>query len=115
LVDTAGISPGMGSHQPLIDGLDRTGNNDAHVLLVVPAWLRGNDVEAVVDTYRAPMPTSIVATKLDEARRVGGLLHASLPTRTPFSYFCAGPRVPEDLNDATPEGLLGRLLPDEMQ
>jgi flagellar biosynthesis protein FlhF len=115
LVDTAGISPGMGSHQPLIDGLERTGHNDAHVLLVVPAWLRGNDVEAVVDTYRSPAPTSIVATKLDEARRVGGLLHASLPTRTPFSYFCAGPRVPEDLNDASPEGLLGRLLPDEMQ
>lgn len=115
LVDTAGISPGMGSHQPLIDGLDRTGNNDAHVLLVVPAWLRGNDVEAVVETYRSPAPTGIVATKLDEARRVGGLLHASLPTRTPFSYFCAGPRVPEDILDATPEGLLGRLLPDEMQ
>jgi len=115
LVDTAGISPGMGSHEPLIDGLDRTGNSNAHIMLVVPAWLRGNDVEAVVETYRAPAPTSIVATKLDEARRVGGLLHASLPTRTPFSYFCAGPRVPEDLFDATPEGLLGRLLPDEMQ
>ncbi len=86
--------------QRLSGSLERANGWDTNVLLVVPAWLRGGDVERLVRSYESPRPTAVVATKLDEASRAGGLLHACLPDNRPLAFLCDGPRVPEDL--ATP-------------
>jgi flagellar biosynthesis protein FlhF len=115
LVDTEGQVPnGESLTQNLAASLEVGGNFEAHTLLVVPAWLRGSDVDRMVRTYRAPRPTAVVVTKLDEASNVGGVLHACLPTDTPLAYLCAGPRVPEDLQDARIETVLDRLFTDEV-
>ena len=53
-------------------------------MLVLPAWLRANDVTRVLEMYDDPLPTDIVVTKLDETYQVGGILHAALPNQLPY-------------------------------
>jgi flagellar biosynthesis protein FlhF len=115
LVDTEGQLPGDPAPMQRLKGsLEHARGWDTHVLLVVPAWLRGGDVDRLVRNYEAPRPTAVVATKLDEASRVGGLLHACLPNQTPLAYLCDGPRVPEDISEATVESAVDHIFPSEL-
>jgi flagellar biosynthesis protein FlhF len=111
LVDTAGRSnmslPGL---WPLKNCLDSIENRERHVLLVTPAWLRARDAEALVAQYEEPAPTGLVVTKLDETLHVGGVMHAAIPNSLPITYLCDGPRVPEDIHDASIEILLDALF-----
>jgi flagellar biosynthesis protein FlhF len=112
LVDT----PGRSAHTEsslLADGLRGVTTHQVHVNLVVPAWMRATDAERVLASYRDPAPTEIVITKLDETETAGGVLHASMPRGLPIAYLCDGPRVPEDIENASAEAVLGRLFPSE--
>jgi flagellar biosynthesis protein FlhF len=112
LVDTAGRSV-HGTAWPLAGCLREIDDRKLNVLLVLPAWLRANDVSRVVEMYDDPLPTEIVVTKLDETYQVGGILHAALPNQLPFAYLCNGPRVPEDILDASVDGVLDAVFPSE--
>ena len=112
LVDTAGRSV-HGTAWPLAGCLREVSDRKVNVLLVLPAWLRANDVTRVLEMYDDPLPTEIVVTKLDETYQVGGILHAALPNQLPFAYLCNGPRVPEDILDATVDGVLDAVFPSE--
>jgi flagellar biosynthesis protein FlhF len=115
LVDTEGHTPGGESPSKKLAGaVNQAYGYEPHVLLVVPAWLRGGDVDRLLRSYAAPRPTAVVATKLDEAHRAGGVLHACLPTNTPLAYLCDGPRVPEDVEAATVSALLDKIFPPEL-
>ncbi|HEY8944315.1 MAG TPA: flagellar biosynthesis protein FlhF [Polyangiaceae bacterium] len=110
LVDTAGRSAHSGGGL-LAEGLRGVTTHDVHVQLVVPAWLRANDAERVLASYQDPTPTEVVITKLDETETFGGALHAALPRGLPLAYLCDGPRVPEDIEEASVDRVLGRLFP----
>jgi flagellar biosynthesis protein FlhF len=112
LVDTAGRSV-HGTAWPLASCLREIEDRKVNVLLVLPAWLRANDVTRVLEMYDDPLPTDIVVTKLDETYQVGGILHAALPNQLPFAYLCNGPRVPEDILDASVDGVLDAVFPSE--
>lgn len=112
LVDTAGRSAHT-ANSLLGDGLRSVTTHRVHVQLVVPAWLRAQDAERVLAGYQDPLPTEIVITKLDETETAGGALHASIPRALPLAYLCDGPRVPEDIEDASPEAVLARLFPSD--
>jgi flagellar biosynthesis protein FlhF len=109
LVDTAGRT-GADNASPLAGSVEQVTERAVHVLLVIPAWMRGPDVERLSATYASPKPSAIVVTKLDEAGRMGGALHAALPNQTPLAYLCDGPRVPEDIDEASPDAVLHWLL-----
>jgi flagellar biosynthesis protein FlhF len=83
------------------------------VLLVLPAWLAARDAEQVTRDYDAAKPTALVATKLDEATRRGGVLHGAAARELPIAYLCGGPRVPEDITDGTHEVLLSALFDEQ--
>lgn len=110
LVDTAGRSA-HSTNTLLADGLSVVTTHSVHVQLVVPAWLRAADAERVLAAYREPAPTEVVITKLDETETAGGALHAPLAGGLPLAYLCDGPRVPEDIEDASVEATLARLFP----
>jgi flagellar biosynthesis protein FlhF len=112
LVDTAGRSV-HGTAWPLSGCLREINDRKVNVMLVLPAWLRANDVTRVLEMYDDPLPTDIVVTKLDETYQVGGILHAALPNQLPFAYLCNGPRVPEDILDASVDGVLDAVFPSE--
>ena len=112
LVDTAGRSV-HGTAWPLAGCLREINDRKLNVALVLPAWLRASDVTRVLEMYDDPLPTEIVVTKLDETYQVGGILHAALPNQLPFAYLCNGPRVPEDILDASVDGVLDAVFPSE--
>ena len=113
LVDTAGRST-PASSWVLPDCLNGTTDElEKHALLVLPAWLRASDVTRVAGLYEVPAPTEIVVTKLDETVEAGGVLHAALPSNIPLAYLCSGPRVPEDIREATVEAIVDAVLPAE--
>ena len=113
LVDTAGRST-PASSWVLPDCLAGTAEELAkHALLVLPAWLRGSDVTRIAGLYDVPAPTEVVITKLDETLEAGGVMHAALPTNIPIAYLCNGPRVPEDIREASVEAVVDAVLPAE--
>lgn len=112
LVDTAGRSV-HGTAWPLAGCLREIPDRKVNTLLVLPAWLRANDVTRLLEMYDDPAPTDLVVTKLDETYQVGGILHAALPNQLPFAYLCNGPRVPEDILDASVDGVLDAVFPSE--
>jgi flagellar biosynthesis protein FlhF len=113
LVDTAGRST-AGSSWVLPDCLSAmTEDMIKHALLVLPAWLRASDVGRIGDLYEVPAPTEVVITKLDETVEAGGVLHAALPSNIPIAYLCNGPRVPEDIREASVEAVVDAVLPAE--
>ena len=111
LVDTAGRST-PASSWVLPDCLQgMTEEMEKHALLVLPAWLRASDVARVSGLYEVPAPTEVVITKLDETVEAGGVLHAALPSNIPIAYICNGPRVPEDIREASVEAVVDAVLP----
>lgn len=111
LVDTSGrgISD-EGAAWPLLDCLPLVVRHELHVLVVLPAWLRARDAEQVVRTYSDARPTGVVFTKTDETVQQGGIVQAVLSNDLPVAYICNGPRVPEDIRDASAEIVLKGLL-----
>jgi flagellar biosynthesis GTPase FlhF len=55
----------------------------------------------------------MVITKLDETLEAGGVMHAALPSDIPIAYLCSGPRVPEDIREASVEAVVDAVLPAE--
>lgn len=111
LVDTAGRST-PASSWVLPDCLSgMTEELEKHALLVLPAWLRASDVQRITGLYEVPAPTEVVITKLDETIEAGGVLHAALPSDIPIAYLCSGPRVPEDIREASVEAVVDAVLP----
>src|SRR6478609_5637187 len=113
LVDTAGRSTAATSWvlPDCLSGM--TEDMVKHALLVLPAWLRASDVTRISGLYEAPAPTEMVITKLDETLEAGGVLHAALPSNIPIAYLCNGPRVPEDIREASVEAVVDAVLPAE--
>lgn len=112
LIDTAGRTSRSTGPGPLEAIMNLRGPR-VEVMLVVPAWLRASDAERMALTYADPAPTSVVVTKLDETVQMGGALHAALPRRLPLAYLCNGPRVPEDIQDASVDAVLSALFPTD--
>ncbi len=110
LVDTTGRASSDAVTIPLDQCLSRAEGYEADTLLVVPAWLRAVDAERIHLVYTDPEPTGVVVTKLDETTIVGGSLHAALPAQLPFAYLCDGPRVPEDIHEASVERIVDAVL-----
>lgn len=113
LVDTAGRSTAASSWA-LPECLNGTADDmTKHALLVLPAWLRASDVSRIAGLYEVPAPTEMVITKLDETVEAGGVMHAALPSNIPIAYLCNGPRVPEDIREASVEAVVDAVLPAE--
>jgi flagellar biosynthesis protein FlhF len=111
LVDTSGRGvTDEGNSWPLLDCLPAVQRHELHVFVVLPAWLRARDAELVVRNYSDARPTGAVFTKIDETVQQGGVLQAVLSSDLPITYICNGPRVPEDIRDASAENVLKGLL-----
>lgn len=111
LVDTSGRGMSdQGSNWPLLECLPLVTRHELQVLVVLPAWLRARDAELVVRTYADARPTGVVLTKTDETVQQGGVIQAVLSGDLPVTYSCNGPRVPEDIRDASVEIVLKGLL-----
>ncbi len=108
LVDTCGRSPndmeGLAWLASLIE------ESKIETVMVVPANLRGDDLNRIIASYSLLDPFSLIMTKLDETSQYGSLFNASFSMDTPLAYFAMGQNVPEDFESASIERVLDCLL-----
>ena len=81
------------------------------VLLAIPAHMRASDTQDLVRSYGRVSPTACVLTKLDETRRRGGAVCGAIAARLDIAFLSHGPKVPEDLLQATPNDVALAVLP----
>lgn len=100
LVDTPSVGSSADPAMRAFSDVSHTARRSTHVLLLLPAWLRGSDAERLVSQYEHLSPTGLVGTKLDESDALGGVIQASLASELPIQFLSRGPRVPEHLEAA---------------
>ena len=80
------------------------------VQLVAPASMRAADLSSVIDRFEIFTPAKLIFTRLDETSAWGGAIGESVRTGKPISFLGTGQQIPEDLQPATVERLLERVL-----
>lgn len=109
LMDTSGISY-----------RDPKGMKDIHSILkevpslksylVLSATTRDVDLYDIVNRYHLFRPHGLIFSKLDEAMIHGTIYNVSQKTKLPLIYFTTGRRIPDDIEEATPERVAAILL-----
>lgn len=111
LIDTPGLGPGqMQEGAALARLLGADPRVDCH--LVVPAYLKGQDVARLLDRFHPYGASKVILTRLDETDAIGGLLLALDETETSISFLSMGQTIPEDLEPASVARLLDLFVGD---
>lgn len=109
IIDTTGRSPrdpgALAEMQQLLSAI-----SGVRTQLVVSATTRENELADIVQRFALFQPEGMVVSKLDEATLYGPIFNLSQKSKMPLSYFTTGQRVPEDLEEATPERLAALIL-----
>jgi flagellar biosynthesis protein FlhF len=113
LVDTAGRSPNDPAVRDLLKILKNRRRVRTH--LVIAADTSPASARRIFDSYHEARPDRVVITKLDEADSLSPLLNVLCERQIPVSYLCAGQRVPEDFESATPSRLAEAVLRESPQ
>lgn len=107
LIDTVGISQ---KDSKLAQQLGRLDLPSIKRVLVVPASSSPDQCEEIHEGYRPGGLVGLIASKLDEAVRIGGTLDLAMRHRLQLQYVTSGQRVPEDLHLANSAMLVHRAL-----
>lgn len=109
LVDTTGRSP-----HDLADQLEFADylREQRSVLkaLVVPATNHPDEAQLALNKFALYGVNRLVLTKLDETVQPGAAVNVAVSAGLPLLYLCAGQRVPEDLERATPAAFAHRVM-----
>lgn len=109
LIDTSGCSHRDGTAlqklKRLLDAIP-----DAKVELVLPATMRDAEAYDMAQRLSVFNPDGIVISKLDEAVVYGSVYNIQNRMKVPLLYFTTGQRIPEDIEEATPERVAALIL-----
>jgi flagellar biosynthesis protein FlhF len=109
LIDTTGRSPrDLADQMELADYL--RGNEALSKCMVLPATTQMGDAQHALNKFALYGANRLVLTKLDETVQPGAAVSVTALAGLPLIYLCAGQRVPEDLERATPAALAARVL-----
>ncbi len=100
LIDTAGRSP---FNDAQIEQLKMLAYTTIQVHLVLSAATRESDLDDIIDHFSAVPINRLLFTKLDETKRHGHLFGVIRKRGIKPSYLTMGQRVPEDMEEATPD------------
>lgn len=109
LIDTAGVNPF--NQDDMRDLARLIGADDLTVHLVAPAGIDTEESAEMARAFSAIGTHSLVATRIDIARRLGGLLAAAHHGNLSFADASNTPKVAEGLFAFTPKALSQLLLP----
>lgn len=113
LVDTAGMSPY--DTQKFIKTVEFVQSDiprKVEVNLVLSATVKYEDMDDIYNNFSFLNLNSVIISKFDETKHLGGLLNFMLLYGVPMSYFSIGQEVPDDLLVASKEYLLERFIGD---
>lgn len=104
LVDTPGVSPRDGA---ALAEIARLAGSVAGLrrALVLSAATHPEELLEWIELYRQVGFDSLIFTKLDECRRLGGLLSGAICARRPLAYLSSGPGVADGFAPARAETL----------
>jgi flagellar biosynthesis protein FlhF len=106
LIDTPGLARSeMEDASDLASFISSHPEIDTH--LVLPASMKPADMSQVIDHYEIFRPAKFLFTRMDETGCFGALISASARHARPISFLTAGQQIPDDLEPATTERLLG--------
>jgi flagellar biosynthesis protein FlhF len=111
LIDTAGSSPRdpeLAVRAQQFTVLAATA--DIEICLTLSAGAQAGVLQEAVALFAAYQPGSCLITKLDEASSLGGTLSMLIASGLPVNYVSEGQRIPEDLNPARADKLVGRAV-----
>jgi flagellar biosynthesis protein FlhF len=109
LIDTPGFAAAeMDQAIELAACLSSRPEVDIH--LVLPASTRTDDLSSAVDRFEIFKPTKLLFTKLDEAGALGHVFSLAVRRGTPVSFLTTGQQIPEDLDVAVRERIVGRIM-----
>lgn len=78
--------------------------------LVLSATTRDLELYDITTRFSIFKPQGLIFSKLDEATVYGAVYNVSQKSKLPLVYFTTGQRVPEDLEEATPERVAALIL-----
>lgn len=78
--------------------------------LVLSATTRDLELYDIATRFSIFKPQGLIFSKLDEATVYGAVYNVSQKAKLPLVYFTTGQRVPEDLEEATPERVAALIL-----
>ncbi len=108
LIDTAGYGP-----KDVESGADVARclcEHGAETHLTLRSDARTAELLAAVERFRMFQPTRLIFTGLDESASFGNLFTTAVEARLPVSFLCSGQAIPEDLEGATPQRIVGLVL-----
>jgi flagellar biosynthesis protein FlhF len=110
IIDTPGLAPAASERGKLLAGfLSKRTDIDVH--LALPAYASYTELCNMAARYKSFLPSKLIFTNLDACSSTGSVLATALQEEMPISFFCTGPEVPEDLQEASANELTARLLP----
>lgn len=109
LIDTTGRSPhDLADQYELCDYLQR--RREIRKCLAIQATTNVQDAVAAIRKFEMYGADCLAITKMDETTRPGAMLELAAEGALPLVYFGIGQRVPEDLQIATPENFVARVM-----
>lgn len=107
LIDTPGLARNE-MDEDVARALAQSPDLDTH--LVLAASMRTSDLKRAAEQYSIFEPDKLLFTRLDETQTFGPILSQSVRMGLPVSFVSSGQRIPEDLEAATADLLLGLIL-----
>ena len=108
LVDTGGCS---GRDAMAIVALQEfLGEAAVEPMLLLNADMRCLEIDANLSGFDSMKPAALIFTKLDQAIELGGLYDAARSSSLPMMYLTNGRRIPEDIEEATPEKVAAQIM-----
>jgi flagellar biosynthesis protein FlhF len=109
LIDTPGFSPGDDDQSRGLAAWLATHRQFVEVQLVLSAAARSSGNLAAIQRFAPFAPAKLLFTHMDEAGGYGPVLETALRSGLPISFLANGQQVPEDIEEASLERLLGSL------
>ena len=108
LVDTCGCT---GRDEAGVQQLQAfLGQTPVEPILLLNADMRCLEIDANLRGFSRLEPAALIFTKLDQAMELGGLYDAATSSSLPVMYLTNGRRIPEDIEEATPEKVASQIM-----
>lgn len=85
--------------------------DESHLLISLNS--SHENIRSVIENFSELNPSRLLLTKIDEAVNHGEILNLSYQYKQPFSYYCYGQDVPDDIEVAMKDKLLPLVLGDK--
>lgn len=109
IIDTPGSNPF--DRNDIKKAAQMIGSAPVTPVLVLPAGIDANECSDIARAFASIGAQSILGTRIDMARRLGGLLCAAHHGGLSFCNISNTPRVADGFDDLSPQSLCGLLMP----